>query len=235
MKVRYKESKDIRDIVLDFTESRFSADEIVKQVAQRLHDNQGIHSLVIENIALYEKGAHALRHAILGHKSLRSFAILDAHLYSYPVTTDDEYFFPLDLDKTVEHLCAILRDARLHQIKITDLDFHDQTQRHFQHYDMVDPVSMRDLLTQEKEPFYIQEVLYALNHNPHIHDVELTTVDLDVAQQVEEIKEAIKKRQAAEKLNAVFQGTHAAVETHFMPEIFKLTALWAWMNKFRRR
>src|SRR5579864_1307937 len=113
MKVRYREGKEIRDTVVDYSESHFSADEIVKQIAQRLRDNQAIHTIAIENFELYEKGANALRHAVLGHKALRNLSLTGMRICSYPACTNDEYYFPKDLDNAVEHLCAILRDGRL--------------------------------------------------------------------------------------------------------------------------
>lgn len=235
MKVRYREGKDIRDLILDFSESRFSYDEIVKQLAQRIHDNQAMQFLVIENCELHEKGAHALRQAILGHKSLRHIVFNNLLLCSYPASTDDEYFFPKDLDNTVEHLCAILRDARLNTIELIDLNFRDRTQRQYQHFDMVDPSVMRDLLLQEKAPLYLKEITYSLNHNPHLTKINFSTVDSDVTSMVKEIEENIKKRQAAERLNEVFQGTHAAVEAYLMPEIFKFVALHAWIQSRKRK
>lgn len=235
MKVRYKEAKNIRDVVLDFTESRFSLDEMMKQVAQRLSDNQAIYFVAIENAEINEKGAHALRNAVLGHKSLRHFALLDLKICSYPVASDDEYFFPNDLDSAVQHMCSIFRDARLERLDIINLDFYDRTQRRFEHFDMVDPAVMRDLLTQEKEPFYIKEIIYSLKHNPHLKNLYLSITDADMTNEVKEIEADIKKRQSAEQLNSILQGTHAAVETHLWPEIFKFVALSAWWHKIRKR
>lgn len=230
MKVRYREAKDIRDCIIDFSESRFSADEIIKQIAQRINDNQAILIITLENFELHEKGMHALRQAILGHRSLRTLVLDNVTLCSYPADTNDEYFFPPDLDNAVLSLCAILRDARLTHIEINNLNFRDRTQRHFEHFDMVDPVTMRDLLTQEKEPYYIKEITFGLKHNPHLLQLIFTTVDVDVEQQVKEIEDIIKRRQAAEHLNEILQGTHAAVEAYLMPEIFKFVALHAWLR-----
>lgn len=235
MKVRYRESKDLHDTVLDYSESQFTPDELVKQIAQRLRDNQSMYSLSIEDFQLYEKGANALRHAILGHKSLRYLSLLNVLVCSYPVDTDDEYFFPKDLDNAVDHLCAILRDARLHSIKITRLEFRDRTNHHYEHFDMVDPTVMRDILLQEKQPYYIKEISHSLNHNPHLLALTLSMVDLDVAPMVKEIEANIKMRHTAEKINEVLQGTHATVETHMFPEIFKyLTTLAWWRGKMKK-
>lgn len=235
MKVRYREIKELRDTVLDLTESQFSADELVKQVAQKLRDNQAICFLSIENFDLYEKGASALRHAILGHKSLRLLSLINIRICSYPVCSDDEYFFPIDMDVAIEHLSAILRDGRLHHIEIINIDFHDRTERHFEHFDMVDPSVMRDLLLQEKEPFYIKEILYNLRHNPHLLKLNFTAVDIDLSHEVKQIEDDIQLRHTAEDINRILQGTHASAETYLMPEIFKVFTTWSWIRRFKNK
>jgi hypothetical protein len=235
MRVRYREGAGIRDVILDFTESRFSADEMVKQVAQRLHDNQEIHTLILQNAEIYEKGMNALRHAVLGHRSLRQLSFQDLHICSYPVSTDDEYFFPLDMDATVMHLCALLQDGCLNYIELMNLEFHDRTNRHFQHFDMVEPSSMRDLLSEEKEPFYIKEIIRSLNHNPHLSGLFFSTRDTDVSHFVKEIEANIRKRRMASQMNAIFQGTHAAIDAQHIPEIIKFMAIGAWWSKVSRK
>lgn len=235
MKVRYRETKGFRDTVLDFTESQFSADELIKQISQRLRDNQSIRFLSIENFDLYEKGASVLRHAILGHASLRFLSLINMRICSYPVSTDDEYFFPKDMDAATQHLFAILRDARINQLEIIDINFYDRTQRHFEHFDMVDPSVMRDLLLQEKEPFYIKEIFYNLLHNPHLLKVSLSAVDFDLSSEVKIIEDDIKRRHSADYINHILEGTHAAAETFLMPEIFKFFTTWQWIKKSKDR
>jgi hypothetical protein len=234
MRIRYREEKELHDIVLDFTDSRFSPDELIKQIAQRLRDNQTIHTLVIENAELYEKGADALCQAVLTHKALRNLYLHRALFCSYAVCGDDDYF-PADLDAAVEHISAMLRQANLHCIELTDIDFHDRTERKYEHFDMVDPTVMRDLLMQ-KEPFYIKQIENSLIHNPHLYTVKFSVVDVDVKQDVKEIEQDIKKRHTAEQINAVLQGTHAAIETYMMPEIFKAFAMGVWVgSRIKRR
>jgi hypothetical protein len=235
MKVYYKEGKDIRDIVLDFSDSQFSADELIKQIAQRIRDNQAIHSLMIENAEFNDKGMNAFRHALLGHQALRKLSLKNILISSYPFSTHDEYFFPQDLDNAVEHLCAILRDARLNEIEITHLTFRDRTEHHYEHFDMVDPAVMRDLLLQEKQPYYVSEIANSLCHNPHLLTLILSIVECDTDKIVSEVEAVIKKRQSAECLNEILQGTHATAETHLPTEIFKFFTAIAWINNLMKK
>lgn len=198
MKVCYRESKDIRDTVFDYSESQFSPDEIIKQIVQRLRDNQLISFFYIENFDLYEKGAYALSQAILEHQSLRYLSFNNMRLCSYPVRTNDEYFFPEDLDLAVKHLCEIIRKGNLWSIQIINLDFYDRTEHHYEHVDMVEPTVMRDILLQEKQPYYFKEILDSFNHNPNLLHINFSTVDVDMTHAVKEIEENIKKRHNAE-------------------------------------
>lgn len=239
MLARLKGDKDIAEMVLDYTVSQFSSDEIIKQIALRLHDNPMIHTLIIENAELYEKGAVALRQAVLGHPSLRQLSLYNLKICSYYITVSEEisdYFFPKDLDQAVAQVCAILRDARLNTIEMTELNFIDRTERHFQHVDMVEPAQMRDLVLQEKQPEYITQIAESLNHNPHLYCINLSIDDVDVNEFVEEIEKNIRRRHASEELNLVLEGTHAAIETRLIPEIFKFYALrlW-WQGKMQNR
>lgn len=125
MKARLKGDKATPEIILDYAGSNFSADEVIKQIATKLHDNHTIHTLIIEHAQLFEKGTQALRQAVLGHPSLRKLVLYELTFYSYPKMLTDvveaDYFFPTDLDAAVQHFCAILRDARLETIEITEL------------------------------------------------------------------------------------------------------------------
>lgn len=241
MRAHLKGEKQTPDIVLDFASSQFSADEIIKQIALRLHDHPFIHTLVIENAEIYEKGALALRQAILGHKSLRTLALLNLKICSYYVSVPEELsdeYFPKDLDLAVEHLAAILRDGRLQTVEVTRLQFVDRSERHFEHFDMVEPALMRDLVLQEKGPFYVKEITDSLNHNPHLCRINLSIDDVDVHDIIEEIEKNIRRRHAAEEINNVLRGTHASLETENMHDFLKLFAwrwwLQQWMKKNRR-
>lgn len=239
MKACLKGDRHTPEIILDFAGSGFSADEIIKQIATRIHENSMIHTLIIENAVLSEKGASALRQAVLGHRTLRTLALLKLTISSYRKVVsgpEADYYFPKDLDATVDQLSAILRDARLHTIELTEVNFVDNTERHFEHIDMVDPVSMRDILLQEKEPFYIKEIAASLNHNPHLYRLNFSMAGVDVNELVEEIEQNIRRRHASEELNQVLEGTHAAIETHWFPEIFKIFAwkLW-WHSQLRKK
>ena len=235
MKVRYRVEKEIRDTVLDYSESSFSSDELFKQLALRLHDNQSISFLYVEDFDLYEVGANVLRQSILGHKSLRSLTLQNMRVCSYPITTDDEYYFPKDLDKAVASLAAVLRDGRLKTIQIENIDFFDRTVRHFEHFDMVDPAVMRGILQEEKEPAYIREIAYSLMHNPHLYKIKLTAKNLDLSQTEKLIEEDIRFRHKSEHINAYLQGTHASAETGFLPSVFKFVTAWSWMkSKFTK-
>ncbi len=211
MCIRYQCHGNVRETVLNVEDSGFSADEIVKQFSQALHSNQGIHTVIIENMEFEEHGMTALCHAVLGHRSLRHLSLLGVRCASYLKTTGDEYYFPLDLDKVVENLCAILRDGKLYSLQIKDLEFIDRTQRTYEHFDMVDPATMRDLLLQEKQPFYIKEMTEALEHNPYLKSIEISIVDTDMKKVLQEIRWTIEHRLASEQINKVFQGTHAAM------------------------
>lgn len=229
MKARYRESHALRDTVLDYSDSQFSADELLKQIAQCLRDNQKIQMLTIENAILDEASADALCQAVLKHHSLKALSLQGLKICSHATCAAEEYF-PEDLDRAVGHLCAMLRASNLNHIELLDVDFLDLTERKYEHFDMVDPSVMRDLLTQEKEPFYIKQILDSLKHNPHLLIAHFTAVDVDLTQTMEKLNEEIKKRQSAENINAVLQGTHASIETYLLPEMFKAFAMGVWFG-----
>jgi hypothetical protein len=234
MKIYYRRVKDTADTILNY--EHLSADEFIKQAAQCLHDDQTISSLRIENVELYEHGANALRHAILGHKSLRKLTLKNICICSYSACSDDEYYFPKDLDNTVEQLCALLRDGRLTEIELNELNFRDRTEHRYEHFDMVDPATMRDILLQEKAPFYAKKLIESLLHNPHLYRLTFSIIDMDVSHAVNEIEMNIKRRHSAEQINAMLQGTYAASESVIMPEIYKFFTTWVWMNNwFQKR
>jgi len=193
MKISYRKNNAIQDTVMNLTGGYLSTDELIQKVTCCLHDNQTIHTLSIENFDLYEKGADALLHAILHHKTLKNLSLINVRICSYPACSKDEDFFPQDLDRAVEHLEMILRDGKLENIMIKNLAFHDSTQRSFEHFDMVDPTVMRDILTQEKEPVYLKELLNSLTQNSHLRKLSLTTADLDVSKQVNLLRKHIRK------------------------------------------
>lgn len=232
MKVYYLDDKAAESHELDFSDHPDADDEAIREVADLLHNNQKIHTLTIDHCELREQGVRTLRHAVLGHKSLRNLCLTQLRMGSYPCSTYDEYYFPESLDYAVDQLCAILRDARLNFIEITDLKFLDHTIRKYEHIDMVDPVSMRDILTQEKEPYYFKEIMDSLKANFHLHRVHLTAMDRDMSGDERALQINIRRQHQSEDVNEILQGTHAAAESHLMPEIYKFLALHAWVKRW---
>lgn len=231
MKIQYHKKNEKTASIFDYTDSSFSPDELARQVAEHLRDHQMIDSLFLSDIDLYEKGAFALRQVILNHASLRKLHFSNLRICSYSSVTEDEYYFPPDLDRAVQHLCAILQKGHLTHIEMIRLSFHDKTHRQYEHFDMVEPATMRDLLLEEKCPFYLKEIANSLYHNVHLLELNFSMVDTDVSEIVKKIKDNIEKREHAAQLNAFIQGTHSASGTYLNPDIFKAFTLWWWLQQ----
>jgi hypothetical protein len=235
MKAYYLDDKTSESRELDLSAYADADDEAMHKIANLLRNNQNIHTLTIDKCELRDHGALVLRNAILTHKSLRNLCLTHLRMGSYPACTDDEYFFPESLDAAVNHLCAILREAELNFVEITQLHFIDRTQRRYQYIEMVEPASMRDLLTQEKQPYYFKEILANLRANLHLHRVHITAVDKDMYAEEQALQRHIKQQHQSENVNEILQGTHASAEASLMPEIYKFLALSAWAKRWNNR
>lgn len=94
---------------------------------------------------------------------------------------------------------------------------------------------MRDILLEEKQPFYLAEIAGSLNHNPHLRHLIFSMDDVDVNDLVDDIEHNIRRRHASEELNQVLEGTHAAIETHWFPEMFRIFAWNLWQQNFKNK
>ena len=94
---------------------------------------------------------------------------------------------------------------------------------------MVEPAQMRDLV-QRKSAILFKEIAESLNHNPHLYQLYFL-LKIWMSKRLSPTSKKHPQTSCLRRIKFGFEGTHAAIETHLIPEYLNFAFKLWWVDE----